>query len=109
MRINELSKKYGVDRRAIDYYSNLGLLHYTIEGSNGYRDYNEECEKELQKILIVLAMGVKPIDKYVAMLDYLPKEVWEELVIKKINEEIERVTCSYRKALEFAKDFKERS
>lgn len=31
MRIAQLSKKYGLEKRAIDYYTSLGLIPYTKE------------------------------------------------------------------------------
>lgn len=59
MRINELSKKYNVDKRTIDYYSNVAkILPFTQnEGSNKYRDYDVNSEKALKRILILRELG----------------------------------------------------
>ena len=55
MRINELSKKYNVDKRTIDYYSNVAkiLPFKQNKGSNNYRDYDANSEKALRRILIL--------------------------------------------------------
>ena len=109
MKINEFAEKYGVDKRSIDYWTNLGLLHPdgTSDG-NGYRIYGTEAEKEIKKILIVKAMGVdSKLKEYVDLLSYLPKELWKLVVFDTIDNEIQRTTQSYLQAKKFAKEIME--
>ena len=105
MKINEFAEKYGVDRRSIDYWTNIGLLHPdgTSEG-NGYRIYGPTAEMEIKKILIAKAMGGSPLEEYVDMLDHLPKQLWNKIVVEGIEKEIQRVTNSYRLAMAWAKE-----
>lgn len=104
MKINDFSKKYGISKRHIDYYTNAGLLH-PKKYENNYRDYDEKCEEEIKKILIVKAMGkLHDMDKYIKMLDNLPREFIDEIVISSIDKEISRITKFYRLAKEWAKD-----
>ena len=108
MKISEFAEKYGVDRRSIDYWTNIGLLHpdeTSIEGS--YRVYGKKAEEEIKKILIAKAMGGSPLEKYVDLLDHLPANLWERVVVAEIENEIRRVTSSYRLALKWAQEMKE--
>ena len=58
MRIKELSEKYNVDKRTIDYYTREGLLPYEPENLiNNYRQYYEESERILKRILILREIG----------------------------------------------------
>ena len=109
MRINEFAEKYGVDKRQIDYWTNLNLLHPegTSEG-NGYRVYGPTAEEEIKKILIVRAMGVdSKLKEYVDLLDHLPKELWKIVVLDRIDGEIRRVTADYEQAKLYAKKIME--
>ena len=108
MKIAEFADKYGVDRRSIDYWTNIGLLHPdgTSEG-NGYRVYGEKAEEEIKKILIAKAMGGSPLEEYVDLLDHLPADLWEKIVVDGIEKEIQRITSSYRLALKWAEEIKE--
>ena len=60
MRKNQLSKKYNIDARTIDYYSNVvKILPYTQNsGSNNYRNYDENSERILKQILILRELGL---------------------------------------------------
>lgn len=56
MRIKEFCEKYGVSRRSIDYWTYLGLLHPEVH-ENGYRDYGEQAESEIEYIFIASIMN----------------------------------------------------
>ena len=101
MRIAEFAKKYEVDRRSIDYWTNIGLLHPDdmVGKGRGYRIYGEKAEEEIKRILIARAMGASPLEEYVDMLNHLPKELWRTFVVKQIENEIDRVTKDYKQAL----------
>ena len=58
MRIKELSGKYNIDTRTIDYYSRLGILPFKEESDhNTYRNYDEESERILKRIMILREVG----------------------------------------------------
>ena len=58
MRIGQLSVAYNVDIRTLDYYTNLGILPCkTSPGKRSPREYTEESEKALKKILILRGAG----------------------------------------------------
>ena len=42
LKIGELSKRSGLTKRTIDYYTNLGLLEVSYIDGNRYRQYGEE-------------------------------------------------------------------
>ncbi len=102
MRIKEFSEKYGVSKREVLYWTTCGWIRCNQESNNNYYDYREEAEEDIRKILIVRAMGARPIDEYIKLLDILPKDLWKTVVFDKINGEIERLTKSHRAALEYA-------
>ena len=101
MRINELSKKYGVDRRTIDYWTNLGWIRFTKE-KNGYRNYRKEGEEDIRKILVLRLAEVKDIETYLAM-DKLPKDFLEQQVVPAIKEATTKALRQYANALAYAK------
>ncbi|WBW97811.1 MerR family transcriptional regulator [Oceanirhabdus sp. W0125-5] len=49
MRINEVKKKTGLTKKAIDYYEERGLIK-TNRSDNGYREYNEDHIQRLKEI-----------------------------------------------------------
>lgn len=110
MRIKELSEKYHLDSRTIDYYSNVAkILPYKQPNPrNNYRDYDEESERILKKILILRGIGL-PIEKIKAALQdpsYFSMERLNEhietLKIKR-QEEIAR----YDEWIDFAETLKQ--
>lgn len=101
MRINELSKKYGVDRRTIDYWTNLGWIRCAKE-KNGYRNYKKEGEEDIRKILILRIAEVKDIEAYLAM-DKLPKDFLEQKAVPAIKEAMNKAFKQYTSALAYAK------
>ena len=56
MMMKEFCEKYGVTKRNVDYWTNLGLLHPDIH-ENGYRDYGERAECEIGYIFIASMMN----------------------------------------------------
>ena len=98
MRINELSKKYNVDKRTIDYYSNVAkILPFTQnKGSNNYRDYDANSEKTLRRILILRELGFsidtikKKLDNPYEFSSDMMDHIIEELK-KKREQELSRI------------------
>lgn len=62
MLINEVSKKTGLTKKAIDYYTNKGLVNPEVL-ENGYRDYSEGDLETLRKISVLrkLSLGIDEI------------------------------------------------
>lgn len=80
MMIKEFAEKYQVERRTIDYWTNLGLLHPLVL-DNGYRVYGEEAEQEMENILVASMMdGPGSIEsKYQKLLDIRSQEDWAKI------------------------------
>lgn len=98
MRINELSKKCNVDKRTIDYYSNVAkILPFTQnEGSNNYRDYDANSEKTLRRILILreLDFSIDEIRNKLNDLSSFSSEMMDyyiEELTKKREQELSRI------------------
>lgn len=62
MLINEISKKTGLTKKAIDYYTNKGLLEPKVL-ENGYREYSEKDLEILGRISVLrkLSIGIDEI------------------------------------------------
>ncbi|WP_425538513.1 MerR family transcriptional regulator [Microaceticoccus formicicus] len=62
MLINEISKKTGLTKKAIDYYTNKGLLEPKVL-ENGYREYSEKDLENLGRISVLrkLSIGIDEI------------------------------------------------
>ena len=98
MRINQLSKKYNVDKRTIDYYSNVAkILPFTqSEGSNNYRDYDANSEKTLRRILILRELGfsIDTIKKKLNDPDEFSSDIMDHFIeelTKKRDQELSRI------------------
>lgn len=107
MTINELAKKYGIDKRTVDYWTTSGYLHPEIM-PNGYRDYTGQTEEELKRVLVIDAMGVNDKEKWLKVLEYLPKSEWEDVICSKIRKQIELRTKRYTDALKFVDELKKK-
>ena len=95
MRIGELSKKYGIERRTIDYWTTLGLIHPETDPKNGFRIYGPKAEEELQRVIIDDIMGWKLNEESIKSVETMPKEGWNEWVMAKIRHEELRVMKKY--------------
>ena len=98
MRIKELSEKYNIDKRTIDYYSSIAkILPFTQnEETNNYREYDENSERTLVKILVLreLGLSIKEIqsrlnDKAMFTPKYIKRYISE--LTKKRDEEWHRI------------------
>lgn len=99
MRINELSKKYNVDKRTIEFYSSVAkILPFTQnKGSNNYRDYDANSEKALRRILILRELGFsidtikKKLDDPYEFSSDMMKYYYIEELKKKREKELSRI------------------
>ncbi len=109
MRIKELAEKYGVTKRKIEYWTDLGLIwHY--QEDNGYREYYGDGEEDVKKCCILMAMGVKDTEmkNYMEMLNCLPKAEWD-VIINRIRDNLSKIEKNYRDAINYALSQKKHS
>ena len=57
MKVNELEKRLGISRDSIRFYEKEGLLS-PKRSSNGYRNYTEEDEEILRKVILLRKLGI---------------------------------------------------
>ena len=80
MLIKEFCEKFGVSRRNIDYWTNIGLLHPDIH-ENGYRDYGEQAEKEIGYIFIASMMNrPEPLKDVVDHIREYDEKQWRKCI-----------------------------
>lgn len=106
MRIKELSKKYGVDLRTIDYYSNVAkiLPYKQCNTTNTYRNYDVESEEILKRILIYRELGYS-IDKIRKILNGSEIDNTTEYeYIAKLNKKKEEEINRINKLIEYTED-----
>lgn len=53
MKINEVSKKYGITKRSLRYYEEIGLLKSIRKGDSQSRYYDENAVNRLEQILLL--------------------------------------------------------
>ncbi|TQV75917.1 MerR family transcriptional regulator [Denitrobaculum tricleocarpae] len=68
MQIGELAACAGVSHRTIHYYERLGLLVPSEREGAGYRYYNEEALKRLEKIAALKRLGLS-LDEIASVID----------------------------------------
>ncbi|MBR2565185.1 MAG: MerR family transcriptional regulator [Paenibacillus sp.] len=56
MKIKDFAHKYQIQPDTIRYYEKEGLLN-PIRRENGYREFDEECEKQVQLIIVLKQLG----------------------------------------------------
>ena len=61
MLINEVCKRCGLTKKAIEYYEEQGLTHPQIMG-NGYRVFSEDDVIQLNKIAVLRGLGISVSD-----------------------------------------------
>ena len=66
--VKQLADLAGVSRRTLHYYDEIGLLHPSRKGENGYRYYNGDALLRLQQILFFRELGLR-LDEIGAVLD----------------------------------------
>lgn len=110
MRKNQLSKKYNVDARTIEYYSSVAkILPFTQnEGSNNYRDYDANSEKTLRRILILRELDFS-IDEIRSKLNdpyEFSSDMMEYYYIKELKKKREKELSRIDKIIDYAEEEK---
>ncbi len=68
MQIGELAARADVSHRTIHYYERLGLLTPSEREGAGYRYYNDEALKRLEKIAALKRLGLS-LDEIASVID----------------------------------------
>ncbi len=68
MKIGELADRTGVSHRTIHYYERLGLLSPHEREGTGYRYFDEEAAKRLEKIAALKKLGLS-LDEIASVID----------------------------------------
>jgi MerR family Zn(II)-responsive transcriptional regulator of zntA len=70
MKIKDFAKKYQIQADTIRYYEKENILK-PKRRENGYREYDEECEKQLKLIIILKQLGftIKEIQQLLILRD----------------------------------------
>lgn len=70
MKIKDFANKYQIPTDTIRYYEKENLLD-PIRQENGYREYDKECEKQLQLIIVLKQLGftIKEIQQLLVLRD----------------------------------------
>ena len=110
MNIKEFSEKYSVDKRSIDYWTNLGFLHpgKSEKGSNSrkYRDYTP-CEKEIMKILVLKNAGIDnaEIEPWLKMFDSnessAAKKCFKTFLKSSLETELKKIEAQYKSCIDY--------
>ncbi len=66
--VKQLADLAGITPRTLHYYDEIGLLHPSEVGDNGYRYYGEPAARRLQQILFYRALGLN-LNEILAILD----------------------------------------
>lgn len=53
LKVNEVALKYGISKRTIKYYEEIGILQSCREGGSNYRVYDSQALDRLEKILLL--------------------------------------------------------
>lgn len=91
MKINEISERIGISRKAIFYYEQVGLI-VALRDRNNYRDF-EECEVEKIELIYKLRLWGIPVQVIKEYLQTGDNAILEEHVRgekTKISEQLER-------------------
>lgn len=113
MRIAELERKYqqyGLDKRTIDYYSQLGLIPCSREDNQKYRVYGEEAEAVLKKIIILRDTGLsaKKIKEALENPSYFSTAMWNKH-IDDLKKKLEELKKHYEDMIQYAEDMRDSS
>ncbi|MCG8273904.1 MerR family transcriptional regulator [Aquamicrobium sp. NLF2-7] len=68
MQIGELAERTGVSHRTIHYYERIGLMKPAEREGAGYRYYDDESVKRLEKIAVLKQLGLS-LDDIASVID----------------------------------------
>ena len=106
MRIKELVQ-YGLDKRAIDYYTNCGLI--PCNNDNTYaREYGEDAIDAVRKIAILreAGMSANEIKEHLHDPSYFTTSVWNEH-LSRLREKRDAEIKRYEEMIKFAEQMRD--
>lgn len=112
MKIKDFASKYQIQPDTIRYYEKVSLLN-PVRRENNYRDFDEECEKQIQLIIVLKQLGftIKEIQQLLILredpsLSTECKDTAVLLLNQKIMKLEERIRF-YQQALKVVQTIKE--
>lgn len=107
LKIGELSKQTGVAVGTLRYYSDLGLLHPSLRGDNGYRYYSQEASSQVEFIKKAQTLGFT-LEEIKRLLDIRDRgEKPCNLVQSLLNEKIEQLALQIQQMTLFKAELEE--
>jgi DNA-binding transcriptional MerR regulator len=105
--VNQIAKVSGITPRTLRFYDEIGLLHPTRVGENGYRYYDEQALVKLQQILLYrkLELPLEEIKGILESRDYDPLAALEnhrQALCKRIDQ-LELLKTTVEKTILFMK------
>ncbi len=96
MRINEVSKEFGLSQDTLRYYERIGLIPPVPRNSSGIRDYDEASLKWIEFIKCMRSAGL-PIDKLIVYVNLYQQgtktaSARKQLLIEERDRLVERIT-----------------
>ena len=89
MKIKDFASKYQIHTDTIRYYEKENLLN-PIRRENGYREYGEECERQLQLIIVLKQLGfsIKEIQQLLILRDQSISTACKDTTVTLLNQKI---------------------
>lgn len=106
MLMNEVSKATSLTKKAIEYYSEQGLIFPTVL-ENGYRNFNQDDVERLNKIYVLRKLGVSADDIKTVLADELRSTLQILSIQKELNIQREQAKKSILDKLSSGKSYDE--
>ena len=89
MKIKDFANKYQIQTDTIRYYEKENLLN-PIRRENGYREFDEECEKQIQLIIVLKQLGftIKEIQQSLILRDRSISTECKDTTVVLLNQKI---------------------
>jgi DNA-binding transcriptional MerR regulator len=107
LKIGELAKQTGVKVGTLRYYSDLGLLHPSLRGDNGYRYYSQDASSQVEFIKKAQTLGftLEEIKRFLDVRDRGEKPC--SLVKSLLNEKIKQLEIQIKQMTLFKTELEE--
>ncbi|USB33221.1 MerR family transcriptional regulator [Paenibacillus sp. YPG26] len=111
MKIKDFASKYQIQPDTIRYYEKESLLN-PVRRENGYREFDEECEKQIQLIIVLKQLGftIKEIQQLLILRDESLSTECRDTTVLLLNQKIMRLEERiqfYQQALKVVQTIKE--
>ncbi|MUG47946.1 MerR family transcriptional regulator [Paenibacillus woosongensis] len=111
MKIKDFANKYQIQTDTIRYYEKENLLN-PVRRENNYREFDEECEKQIQLIIVLKQLGftIKEIQQSLLLRDRSISTECKDATVLLLNQKImnlEEKIRFYQQALIVVQTIKE--